>query len=788
MAVLSHQIALKIFQESLLILSEWSQAGIVYNPIDIEVIGKQAITEAKQLVKWPTDKNCHDAINPLKVVFDAVHLDKGQDTVHYWPAWAIKNTENPRDPRKHYPQIPYPMTREPDEAQISALKDEAKADLAALTSDDWGQLSLLMLMLEKYGTYISFGEPDIAFFDQAKTTAAIAAVLGGNPEAEQLCLVAGDLSGIQDFIYTISSDGALKSLRARSFTLELVTEEIVQQLLTRLELPRSNVIYSGGGNLYLLTPASEDVQQKVSEIREDFNKWLLTEFQGKVFLSLTSCAFLKSDVSKQEFTDHWEAAIQKLAIQKSRKFDNQIVNLLATRHAHEPCKVCHRDDRRTLKPLGGDGVEACPTCNQMFSLGQKLFKVGALVRSPSAEKGALARIKIKLGEEEIYYHLFESAKSITKDPEAVYLINNWDLDLYKFAHFENPTPLLLGNYGQESGEEAGTFMTAGEMAENESKGIKRVGYLRMDVDKLGRIFAQGLGNKYTLSRLSGLSRQMSYFFKVYLNSLAEYRQRDFIAHSKHQPFQHLTNRERQDLLFIYAGGDDLFVSGAWDQVVEFAFDVYQSFRAFTGWHPDITLSAGISLSGPKYPLYQSADDSGNAEGVAKANGRDSLSLFEQVFKWKEWLGTANTDTLKQDVQEYLEKEIQPDWFGIFPFVDYLQELLGTQYSRSFTRNLLSTAQLQEQWVKQLKREKEKAEKNQLSTKALPIEKDLRYFLHLPRVAYTLARFPVAVKNAKGFDTVRRSLKSPYNAPYFRAIATWLELLNRSTSGSKTTNE
>ncbi|NEQ33991.1 MAG: hypothetical protein F6K04_23880 [Leptolyngbya sp. SIO4C5] len=125
---------------------------------------------------------------------------------------------------------------------------------------------------------------------------------------------------------------------------------------------------------------------------------------------------------------------------------------------------------------------------------------------------------------------------------------------------------------------------------------------------------------------------------------------------------------------------------------------------------------------------------------------------------------------------------------IFPFVNYLQKLLGTQYSRSFTRNLISTAQLQEQWIKQLKREKKRAEKCRLSTKHLLVEKDLQYFLHLPRVAYTLARFPVAVKNEKGFSIIRKSLKSPYNAPYFRAIATWLELLNRSTSESKENDE
>ena len=62
-------------------------------------------------------------------------------------------------------------------------------------------------------------------------------------------------------------------------------------------------------------------------------------------------------------------------------------------------------------------------------------------------------------------------------------------------------------------------MRAEEMAEL-ARGIKRVGYLRMDVDRLGQIFAKGLGDNQTLPRLAGLSRQMSYFFKVYLKSLA----------------------------------------------------------------------------------------------------------------------------------------------------------------------------------------------------------------------------------------------------------------------------
>jgi CRISPR-associated protein Csm1 len=769
--VIAHQMALGVVQESLDILAEW--AGTVLPQSSLAVGDMDTISLAKALVNWPAQGE----IGPLSVVFDAICLERGQNIPHYWPAWVINNCDNSRDPRKQYPSLPYPSIEPPSSEQIKVLQEEVRIALKALTIEDWGNLSFLMLLLEKYGSYLSFGQPDIAFFDQVKATAAVAAALAGKPEATQLCLVSADLSGIQDFIYTISSDGALKSLRARSFTLELVTEEVVQQLLIRLNLPRTNVIYAGGGNLYLLASSGEKTHSVVKALRYEVNQWLLEQYQGKVFLSLTSHDFDRQDVGTQQLAIHWEKAIQKLAKQKSQKFDQHLDQLLRAKDAHEPCKVCHRDDTENLKLLGGDGVDACPTCRQMFELGQKLFKVGALVRSATPRKNNdFPDIEICIGETPIYYHLFEGAKNISKEPQTVYLINNWDLSLYKFPHFKNPTPLLLGNYGQDSELESG-YITAEEMAKS-ATGIKRVGHLRMDVDKLGQIFAKGLKENYSLPRLAGLSRQMSYFFKVYLNSLAQDREQNFLTHKNHHPFKALTDSSRQDLLFIYAGGDDLFVSGAWDQVVEFAFDVYQSFRAFTGQHPDITLSAGISLSGPKYPLYQSAEDSGQAESSAKGHGRDSLGLFNQVFKWQEWIGTANTNVLRQDIQEHLRSEVRPELFGVFPFVHYLRNLLGTQYSRSFTRNLLATAQLQEQWIENLKREQENARKKQISTKGMPLEKDLRYFLHLPKVAYTLARLPVAVKNTEGFDAVRTSLKSPYNAPYFRAIATWLDLLNR----------
>jgi CRISPR-associated protein Csm1 len=357
------------------------------------------------------------------------------------------------------------------------------------------------------------------------------------------------------------------------------------------------------------------------------------------------------------------------------------------------------------------------------------------------------------------------------------LVNNWTVNDYRKGR--NIVPLLLGNYAKESEVEPGTTIRANELA-SKATGIKRVGYLRMDVDRLGQIFAKGLGENQTLPRLAALSRQMSYFFKVYLNSLAENRLHNLPK--PHEKVKCLTQKPRQNLLFIYAGGDDLFISGAWNEVVEFAFDVYQCFRAYTGKNPDITLSGGISLADAKFPLYQAADESGEAEEKAKGKGRDRLGLFGEVFKWDEWLGinTKNIAVLEdntifeEEIKDYLSSEALPDLFGVFPFVEQLINQLELNSSRSFVRNLLITAQMQEQMIEKLK------------DKSSEEQKAVRYYLHLPKIAYTLARLPLHIRNQTSFAPVRTSLKSPYNAPYFRAIATWIELLNRSQSNETTT--
>ena len=757
----SQEVALQVIQQAICTLADWADSSFrnwFPHQLSIEHL---AVTKAKELLSW------HDepTISYLELLFDAVKLseDNKKKEQHYCPAVAIDASDN------SYPSIPYPLTKPPD---LEEYKENVKKELKNLQEQDWHNLSLLTLILEKYGSCLSFGAGNIALIDMVRSTAAVASALVDNPDATDLGLIAGDLSGIQKFIYTIASDGALKSLRARSFYLELVTEEIVQQLLEELKLPRTNVIYAGGGNLYLL--ASNDtikVKAALGTIQERFNKWLKNTFQGKLFLALDYLPVPTTALKTKEFAALWTQVTKNLAEQKLRKFEGHIHDFIQPKPSHEPCRVCNRDDLQSLKILNRfepDSSRACWMCRTMFELGDELFDINAIVRSKRSNiKGGVQRIYLP----NFYYYFFqegELALQVAKDDETVLLVNNWDLKKY---HKNNTVPLLLGNYAQLNEEESG-FIRAGEMAEKakEAGAIPRVGYLRMDVDRLGRIFAEGLGENQTLPRLAGLSRQMSYFFKVYLNSLAKNRKENLLETRNSvkilENAKCLTEGDRPNLLFIYAGGDDLFVSGAWNEIVEFAFDVYQCFRAYTGKNPDITLSGGISIDTAKFPLYQAAKTSGEAEEAAKGNGRDSLGLFGGKFKWDEWLGIKeNWAVIDEEIRNYLSPEFKPDLWGIFPLVEPLKNL-DINYSRSFIRNLLMTAEAQENMLAKIQ------------DKSAEQEREIRYYLHLPKIVYTLARLPSQVRDNENFAPVRTSLKNPYNAPYFRAIATWLELLNR----------
>lgn len=109
---------------------------------------------------------------------------------------------------------------------------------------------------------------------------------------EAFMMISADISGIQDFIYTVPSKGALKSLRGRSVYLEILLESVIDSLLEELNLTRCNVIYSGGGHFYILAPNTESAKEVVVDTQDSVNTWLLKHVGTKLYIAMgtASCS------------------------------------------------------------------------------------------------------------------------------------------------------------------------------------------------------------------------------------------------------------------------------------------------------------------------------------------------------------------------------------------------------------------------------------------------------------------------------------------------------------------
>jgi CRISPR-associated protein Csm1 len=554
-------------------------------------------------------------------------------------------------------------------------------------------LEVILHLLERYTSFIpsitlqivgatereSFRKhPDVSLFDHSRVAAAAAACLyryhrslygermdreilkeeitgtGSQTGQEPFLLVGGDLSGVQQFIYTISSRGALKSLKGRSFFLELLTEHLVDVLLEELGLTRCNVLFTGGGHFYMLSPNTEEARKAIDSIGKTTNEYLWKAFNGNLAYCMAYVPMGKP--SFRDASKEWAMMGQKLDEMKRRKWVDLLEELLGEPHMPHlhcltaRCEVCASED----EPLCSvKDVLMCPSCIEQFQFGETLQKAAREARGSSAECVAVAvwekdppkdggpALRIGAGGRTRYYRPFLLAHS-RNHPEGstiVYRLNDWDARRYTK---EGERPLMAGVY------HAGEFEDLEALAER-GYGWNRIAVLRMDVDRLGQIFSTGFpGNDRTFSRMASLSRHLSIFFKYHLNGILDLKRQDGYEKIQRTRFaQDMRDSERL-LSVVYSGGDDLFLIGHWLDVLEAAFDIRSAFRDFTA-NPSITLSGGVALGPSHHPVYRFAEDAGRAEHKAKVAGRNAMTLLGHTFAWQR----------AEEVRKMVKEEILP---------------------------------------------------------------------------------------------------------------------------------
>ena len=192
-------------------------------------------------------------------------------------------------------------------------------------------------------------------------------------------------------------------------------------------------------------------------------------------------------------------------------------------------------------------------------------------------------------------------------------------------------------------DDDGSPLTFDKLAKSDT-GIDRLGILRMDIDNLGQIIINGFEkNKRTFSRYSTLSRNLDWFFKGYLNTIWN------------------SERFNNKTQIIYSGGDDLFIVGQWNTLIEMAEKINKKFSEWVCHNPKLTLSGGLAIVSPKYPVLKGARVAGEAEEQAKnytlmVDGKkmiekNAFSIFNYALGWQNEY--AFVKTLKDKISRYL---------------------------------------------------------------------------------------------------------------------------------------
>ncbi|MBF0555780.1 MAG: hypothetical protein HQK96_14730, partial [Nitrospirae bacterium] len=287
-----------------------------------------------------------------------------------------------------------------------------------------------------------------------------------------------------------------------------------------------------------------------------------------------------------------------------------------------------------------DVIIAHELCYQLFVLGDKLTAFEFIGRhNDNKYKGYEGHLLFKnINNQDVYYILKAESGS-----ECLWKINSIESNEcvpFMFAKYvtivsnlpEHAQEIEEREYAEVNDkpipDKTKTTASFSGLA-NSSYGADLIGCLRMDVDDLGKLFSTKIKDKdFDLATLSYISRELNYFFKIVLSDICKGPVE--IVGGKNKIITDLISKGYEErggryVSIVYSGGDDLFILGAWDETAELAFDIQKCFDSyFTRIMAKIdtsirlTISAGLTLHKDKYPLYQIAKHSKEAEEEAKS--------------------------------------------------------------------------------------------------------------------------------------------------------------------------
>jgi CRISPR-associated protein Csm1 len=526
-------------------------------------------------------------------------------------------------------------------------------------------LLILKSIFEKYTSFIPSATfeayPDVSLFDHSLATAAIAvAIKNGN--SEDFSLIQGDFTAIQSFIFSKMGESnkfITKILRAKSLFVNILTEIVALNIVKELNLSIFNIIMNAGGKFTILSHKlnNEDLG-KIEKIKEKANdlfskiNYLQTKFV------IAHIDFKKDKFKLGKFKDVFKEMALKFEEEKLKfnvpfnVFDGYIESL-----KNGKCDICGINPAKEEN----EDIKFCKYCLKFKELGENLVKA--------------KYIKMDL---ENWLDGFELKY---EKPNGLY----FGFNEYPIKRVANYVPRFSGNENLEKYEklldeksdiekiEKGKIKTFYHIAvdgikeENgEYRGRKYLAVLKADVDNLGKIFINGFKENSTFSRTLYLSRMLDYFFTTELM--------DFI--------------KGKNIYTVFAGGDDLFLIGHYEDIIITYDWIIKRFREYTK-NSNFHLSAAIRLFNANVPVNLIADLAEEELEVAKRSGKDAVYIFDNVIKNPEFEKLINEKVKQYEkILSLIKKEKSGSTYlyKMYQFIEMRESLKENNDLENFIRN------------------------------------------------------------------------------------------------------
>jgi len=417
---------------------------------------------------------------------------------------------------------------------------------------------------------------------------------------KEFLLIAGDFFGIQKFIFEqLSTKNASKVLRAKSAYIQIFTKVLTYYICDRLGIGREYILTSNAGKFEILSPVVD--QATVDKVQITLNNFFIKHFYGLSGLGITTL-----ECSAKDFTDKKlyrklrETLSDNIELSKYHKFnllkDAPTMQYDQNIDNQSLCKICNI---RKIEHVN------CTLCNTFVHMGEKLTK------------SALFSISKDSGDIEIFENFYISFSDTKGDIVEVF-------DISKKGE-SSDTHWAISSYVKHDGNHriADFTVLANSSCESAEEGIKAIGVLKGDVDNLGK-FLRESDITESFENFELFSKSLNNFFSVYVPKV-------------------LMQGKYSNTYTVFAGGDDIFLIGAWDEIIKLALEIEKEFKIFI--KNRLTLSIGIIVTKPSTPVKYLAEISEEKLEDAKAfnNGsKDAISMFNETVLWQDYIQERKT--------------------------------------------------------------------------------------------------------------------------------------------------